>query len=52
MNEKKLESGDIREFPCESCESGEYIHVSTIPGNLGSTMVYQCNECGDEKRFP
>lgn len=49
---KKDLKKDTREFPCENCEEGEYILVRTIPGNLGSTMVYECTHCGDEKRFP
>ena len=49
---KKLKDKDLREFPCESCDEGEYKLVSTIPGNLGSTMVYECDHCGHEVRFP
>jgi len=50
--EKKLKEKDLREFPCEACQTGEYQLVSTIPSNLGSTMVYECNHCGHEVRFP
>jgi|ERR1700743_159832 len=38
-----------REFPCEGCDVGEYIHKSTHPNGQ---MYYECNNCGDEVSYP
>jgi hypothetical protein len=39
-----------REFPCESCETGEYKLVgNTSPAGI---QTYECDECGDRVSFP
>lgn len=45
-------NADSREFPCEVCDDGEYIHKYTSPGYSHSIEVYRCNKCYHEVKFP
>lgn len=45
---KSLEVDD-REFPCESCDEGEYVAKSTSPSGI---TQYKCNACGHGVSFP
>lgn len=42
---------DQREFPCQECERGEYVQVSGPSPSTG-IMVFECNSCSHEVRFP
>lgn len=41
---------DLREFPCNDCENGEFIQ--TGGGGPDGIVRYTCNECGRKVAFP
>lgn len=41
---------DLREFPCNDCETGEFIQTGLAGPN--GIVQYICNECGHKVTFP
>lgn len=41
---------DLREFPCNDCETGEFIQTGLAGPN--GIVQYICNECGRKVTFP
>lgn len=39
---------DVREWPCEHCDTGEYVHIWTHQ----ETQCFACTDCGHEVRMP